>query len=291
MSTDVLQWLELRRLLRDAADAATHAADDADIDIVRADAPAEPLERERVIELGVTGFIVRFPDNAVLVGAISRVQGWRPNPAGSHHVPANLKAITGMLAFAEMYDFELTDGADAMVRLLIRQSYRGRSAGPVPATVPTEAVEVAPALPSSGTGIVERARIIARELLGPQLARTRRHWKPLLAIAALLYLASPRIDVLREPERAYLEHAQLGAAASVTTVLDALQRCESASLVPGSPPPPGCAATVATRPAYERVSLAILNPVARVASWDSIIGLRGFVLCDQSKPLEACWDR
>lgn len=291
MTVDISEWLRLRRLLRDAAEAAeaVDAPEESRPDTL-ADGPlptpipAERSERERVIELGVTGLIVRFPDsNPVLLGAISRIKGWRPNPSGSHHVPCTLPAITGLLAFAEMYDFELTDAADSMVRQLIRDSYRTREW-----QRHTEAASAVTAAPAVAAPAAPPARPSVRRPLVRWLRRNARA----LAVGALVaYLLAPKVELVREADRSFLDHRQLGADASVPNVLNALDRCASATVAPGATLPPDCNATVTTRPGTTRLSIGIQNPRLRLVSWRVGEEPRGFSICDQSAPLEACWDR
>lgn len=290
LTVDISEWLRLRKLLREAAEAAetVDALEDVRLDVlydepVPTAAPVEKSERERVVELGVTGLIVRFPDNnPVLLGAISRIQGWRPNPSGSHHVPCTLPAITSLLAFAEMYDFELTDGADSMVRQLIRDSYTTRewhrqaeaaSAAGTTAPQPPPRIRI---VPSQRDALVQWARRNARALV----------------IAALVaYLLGPKVELVREADRAFLEPAQLGAEASVAAMLSALDRCGSAVVSPGAALPPGCQARVATRAGTPRLSIGIQNPRLRLFSWRLSEDPRGFAICDQAIALESCWDR
>ncbi|HET8567696.1 MAG TPA: hypothetical protein VFM93_01765 [Candidatus Limnocylindria bacterium] len=290
MTVELTEWFRLRRLLREAAEAAEGpTAPAVEPPLAPLEAEGEPAhgalekaERERVIELGVTGFIVRFPDsNPVLLGAVSRIQGWRPNPSGSHHVPCTLPAITSLLAFAEMYDFELTDGADSMVRQMIRDSYRTREWHRETEAAATRAGELRPA---------PRHRIV-RPRRHAALAWLGRNWRAIALGALVLYLTGPKLEIVREASRSYLEPAPLGAAASLTTVLGALSRCETAKPAPGAPLPPGCDATVGTRPEVLRIALGSQNPRLRVFSWTSLDGARGFAVCDQSAPLEECWDR
>lgn len=240
--------------------------------------PVAGFERERVVELGVTGLIVRFrDDDLVLLGAISRIPGWRPNPSGSHHVPCTLPAITSLLAFAEMYDFELTDGADSMVRQLIRDSYasrerRARGAAELKAAPPQPRVRV----PSR------------RELVWEWV---RENTRALVIAALFAYLLGPKVELVRDPDRAFLEAGQLSAGASVGTVLSALDRCGSATVAAGTTLPAGCDASVATRAGTPRLSIGTQNPRLRFLSWRIGHDLRGFAICDQALPLESCWDR
>lgn len=290
MTVDIGEWLRLRTLLREAAEAADTAEVIAEAralspasfgDEPVAPAPSfDPAERERVIELGVTGLIVRFSDNnPVLLGAISRIQGWRPNPSGSHHIPCTIPAIAGLLAFAEMYDFELTDGADSMVRQLIRDSYRTRE---WQRQSEARAAKTAPATPAPRP-VARRRESVLRWLAA------RRRW--LTVAAVVLYLSGPRIDLAREPERAYLDHAQLGADASVARVLNALSSCDNALVMPGAQLPEGCDAVVATRAGLTQLSLGFENPRVRIFSLRNDRTPRGFAICDQSQPLEVCWER
>lgn len=287
LTIDGLDRLELRRLLRDAADAAA-PAETAEPE----PQPQERVDRERVIELGVTGFLVRFSDtdNPVLLEAISRIQGWRPNPAGSHHVPIALPAVTGLLAFAEMYDFELTDGADAMVRQLIRESYRARRWHTQAERDEAKAATAAPPAVAPPRGR-ERWRALAREGLDVARTAATRSWRWAAVALLLLYVTGPRVDVVREPERAFLEHARLGNGASVSAVLEAIEKCGNPVVAAATAPPPGCEAVVATRGAFSRVAIGIQNPQLRFFAWSSDDGFRGFAFCDQTRPLEECWVR
>ena len=290
LTVDISEWLRLRKLLREAAEAAetVDALEEVRVDAlldepVPTPAPVEKSERERVVELGVTGLIVRFPDNnPVLLGAISRIQGWRPNPSGSHHVPCTLPAITSLLAFAEMYDFELTDGADSMVRQLIRDSYTSREwqkQAEAAAQIAAEAPQPRP-----------RIRIVPsqRDLV---LRWVRRNARALAIAALVAYLVGPKVELVREADRAFLEPARLGADASVAAMLNALGRCGSAVVAPGAMVPAGCDASVATRAGTPRLSIGIQNPRLRFFSWRVGEDARGFTICDQSVPLEACWER
>ncbi len=290
LTVDISEWLRLRKLLREAAEAAetVDALEGSRIDVLRDEpvptpAPVERSERERVVELGVTGLIVRFSDNnPVLLGAISRIQGWRPNPSGSHHVPCTLPAITSLLAFAEMYDFELTDGADSMVRQLIRDSYTTREwhkQAEAAAAVAAEAPRPAP-----------RIRIVPSQR--DTIVRwVRRHARALAIAALVAYLLGPKVELVREADRAFLEPARLGAEASVTSMLSALDRCGSAVVAPGAALPAGCDASVATRAGTPRLSIGIQNPRLRIFSWRIGDDPHGFAICDQALALEACWDR
>lgn len=290
LTVDISEWLRLRKLLREAAEAAetVDALEEVRVDALLDEpaptpAPVEKSERERVVELGVTGLIVRFPDNnPVLLGAISRIQGWRPNPSGSHHVPCTLPAITSLLAFAEMYDFELTDGADSMVRQLIRDSYSSREW--------QRQAEAAAATAAEAPQPRPRIRIVPsqRDLVLRWLRRNARA----LAVAALIaYLIGPKVELVREADRAFLEPARLGADASVAAMLSALDRCGPAIVQPGAAVPAGCDASVATRAGTTRLSIGIQNPRLRFFSWRAGEDLRGFTICEQSVPLEACWER
>lgn len=290
LTVDISEWLRLRKLLREAAEAAetVDALENVRIDVLRDEpvptpAPVEKSERERVVELGVTGLIVRFPDNnPVLLGAISRIQGWRPNPSGSHHVPCTLPAITSLLAFAEMYDFELTDGADSMVRQLIRDSYTTREWQKQ--TEATAAVAAVAPRPAPRIRIVPSQRDAALRWL-------RQNLRAIVIAALVAYLLGPKIELVREADRAFLQPAPLGAEASVTAMLSALDRCGSAVVPPGAALPSGCDANIATRAGTPRLSLGIQNPRLRFFSWRIGDDPRGFAICDQALSLEACWDR
>ena len=74
-------------------------------------------------------------------------------------------------------------------------------------------------------------------------------------------------------------------------VSGAVSRCQAATLGPGATLPPGCDATIETRPGHVLVAFGVLNPALRFFAWDSAEGVRGFTICDQSKRIEDCWDR